>query len=153
MNEIFENYFEILANFFLVRRILTPLLLTDSTIGFHVPVVLYIIKFCHKIDKITNQPTTNQSEWKIYFQNCQFISSNFYSHHTVVKNIPVSILVLLSLSVLLSLNSRQEHSQTSNRHQTDINHTQIMNISHNSIETSVFRFEKFYLTHCDIIIK
>ena len=34
-----------------------------------------------------------------------------------------------------------------------LNHTQIMKISQNSIETSVFRFEKLYFTHCGIIIK
>ena len=51
--------------------------------------------------------------------------------HTVVKNIPVSVLVLLSLSVFLSLNSRQEHSQTSNRHQSYTNHKNLTKFDRN----------------------
>ena len=50
------------------------------------------------------------------FLGTRKLLSNVRSSHTVVKNIPVSVLVLLSLSVFLSFNSRQEHSQTSNRH-------------------------------------
>ena len=54
-----------------------------------------------------------EEERAFLFRKCRFLNDEL---HTVVKNIPVSVLVLLSLSVLLSLNSRQEHSQTSNRH-------------------------------------